>query len=50
VVSQSFYWLVNQCLIRVLDPSRKSGAKGNVHLISDNGVALPVALEAAEKG
>ena len=44
VVPQNYYWLVQQRLVRVLDPTRKSGVKGNGHVISDKGLALLAAL------
>lgn len=45
VTPQNFYWLVQQRLIRVLDPTRKSEAKGNGHVITEKGLALLASLE-----
>lgn len=44
VASQNFYWIVQNRLIRVLDPTRKSEVKGNGHVISDKGLALLASL------
>ena len=49
VTPQNFYWLVQQRLIRVLDPSRKSEAKGNGHVITEKGLALLATLESHEE-
>lgn len=49
VVSQNFYWLVERRLIKVLDPTKKSGVKGNGHIISEKGISL-LAANSGGKG
>ena len=50
VVPQNFYWLVQNRLVRVLDPTRKSGVKGNGHVISEKGLALLAELDQVKVG
>ena len=49
VVPQNYYWLAQNRLIRVLDPTRKSGVKGNGHVISEKGLALLAELDQVAK-
>jgi hypothetical protein len=47
VQPQTFHFLVDHRLVRVLDPARKSDASGNGHVISDRGRELLQATAAA---